>query len=122
MPVDFIQPTIIFVIAVVLLSSGVVPAFYFMNRLFRDEPVKWDRKKAVGFMLFIVTVAAGALTINSLSVFSGNMSIRTAVASFVFAIGVCLIVVVLLGMVFAYPLHRWIEWQEPPEIIQKYES
>lgn len=121
MPIDFIKPTVTFVLGVLLSASGFVPGLYFVNRLFRDEPVKWETTKAVAFMLFAVLLSAGALTINGISASASNVSFQTVSRAFLFGLIACLIYALSIGILVAYPLHRYIEWQEPPDIIQRYE-
>lgn len=118
--VEVVPAVSIFLIGVFAVSASIAPAYAVMNRFIRDEPYSWSTTRGVGVMLFAAALFAGMLTVNGVATTSYTVLSLDAAIAFLMVFIAALAGMAVLGVVLAYPLHQFLEWQEPPDIIKEY--
>lgn len=121
MSLEVISPLITYLIGILALTASVVPAFWFMNRFVREEPSDWKETSGVGIMIFSASIFSGMVVVNGVvGTASSPISPESIIAFFVVLCTV-LAGMILIGLILAYPLHYFLKWQEPPEIVKEFQ-
>lgn len=120
MALEVTTPIITFFIIVFAISGSIVPAFEITNRYLRDEPKPRSKFRGIGIMLFFGSFFAAMITVNGVATSSYSILSATAIAAFLMVLIAALLGMIVLGVILAYPLHLFLKWEEPPEIVQEY--
>ena len=118
--IEVVSATSILVISVFTMSASIVPAYAIMNRFIRDEAFDWNMTRGIGVMLFAAVLFAGMITVNGIATTSYMLPSPRALAAFLIVFTAALVGMIVFGAFLAYPLHRFLQWQEPPDIIKEY--
>lgn len=118
--VGVVSAVSIFFISVFAVSASISPAYAIMNRFLRDEAFNWSTTRGIGVMLFAAALLAGMLTVNGIATTSYTLLSLKALVAFLMVFIAALAGMVVLGAALAYPLHRFLQWQEPPDVIKEY--
>ncbi|WP_123539443.1 hypothetical protein [Halosimplex salinum] len=118
--VEVVSAASILLISAFAVSASIVPAYAIMNRFIRDEAFNWSTTRGIGVMLFAAVLFAGMLTVNGIATTSYTLPSPEALVAFLMVFIAALAGMVVFGALLAYPLHRFLQWQEPPDIIKEY--
>lgn len=109
-----------FLIYTFAVGGCVAPAYGIVNRFIREEPFDWNRTIGVGITLFAAGLFAGMITVNGIALTAQTLFSVITPLAFISAFALTLLLMTILGALLAHPLHRFIQWQESPEIIEEY--
>ncbi|ELZ39002.1 hypothetical protein [Halorubrum tebenquichense] len=117
--VEITSPLSTLFIAVFAVSASIVPAFAIMNRFIREEKSSWNINRGIGVMIVAGVLVSGMITVNGIATTSYTLLSLEALLTILFVLILAFIGMVVLGGVLAYPLHWFLRWQEPPDIIDE---
>lgn len=109
-----------FIIIVFVVAASIAPAYEIMNRYIRDETHSWSKTSGTGIMIFAGVLFAGMLTVNGVATTSYALLSLAALVSFIMNFLAAVAGMVVFGAVLAYPLHWFLQWQEPADVIKEY--
>lgn len=118
--VEVVSVTSLLLISGFAVGASIFPAYAIMNRFLRDEPFNWNTTRGVSIMLFAAVLFAGMLTVNGVATTSYTLPTTEALIAFLIIFITSIVGMVVIGALLAYPIHRFLQWQEPPDIINEY--
>ncbi|WP_256403466.1 hypothetical protein [Halorubrum salinum] len=102
-------------------GASIVPAFAIMNRFIREKESNWSTNRGIGVMIIAGLLFSGMLTVNGIANTSYALLSTEALVSLLMMLVGSFIGMVVIGAFLAYPLHWFLQWQEPPDVVKEFQ-